>query len=577
MKIELKHLRWKNFLSYGNKWTEIDFPSGFRSIRGSNGAGKSSIVDALFYGLFGKTYRDVKMDELVNRNNGKNMLVEVTFFKNGDEWKITRGRCPNVLEITCNGKSVDLLSSKAMTQNELDGILGINQELFKRIVVLSIGLTKPFMTMSASEQREFLSDVFNLGVFSKMTTEVKKKISSLKVDFRVATETKRVLETSVERSKKNLETLKQANDDLRNNKETELADLNEKLATEINTSDAHKHKSEELSTALTALKDSIEESKSSDIDSIREEISNLKAIARQVLEHIDFFGKHDECPTCGQKIDSVFKENKLNELNAKKSEIGTNGNAKKAKLEELVTAENERKKKVDRVREIESDIRSENNAKRMHDGNADMIRTSISKLEGKSEIDISDAVADVKKTETEYTASIAHANELETSLNRQKKMVDILSDNGVRGYYIEKYIGVVNTMVNRHLKEFGIGLEFVFDSSLEAKLKTSREEVNYMSCSEGEKKRIDMAVLLSFMEITKVLSNWSCNVVFFDELFDSSVDDDNLNAIVGVVKKLVKDNEQCAYVITHRHLQDMNFDGLLEITKQSRFSSIEVV
>ena len=577
MQIEFVSVRWKNFLSYGNKWTEITFPSGFRSIRGCNGAGKSSIVDALFYGLFGKTYREVKMDELVNRLNGKDMLVEVTFRKNGDEWKILRGRMPNVLEITKNGKPVELLSSKALVQNELDDILGIDQELFKRIVILSIGLTKPFMTMSAQDQREFLSDVFNLGVFSKMSSEVKKRISSLKVEHRVASETKTVLGNSLENAKKNRDALRKTNENLRNNKETDLADLKAKKAEESNAALNHWGNFKAIEEKLEELRKLVGESSVAAIDALKEELAGMRQNARQIIADIGFLGSHDECPTCGQKIDNAFKTEKLKELEARKSEIGKDGVAKKAVLEGLIADEENLNKRKEEVRRMESELRTEKNSAELRERSANMIEEQISKLEQKSEIDLTDADNAVEDAEKEFNSTTTKFKELEKTLNRQKKMVEILSDDGVRGYYIEKYVGVVNSIVNRHLREFGIGFEFVFSSSLEAKLKTNREEVNYMSCSEGEKKRIDMSVLLAFMEITKVLSNWSCNVVFFDELFDSSVDDENLKAIVGTVKQMVKNNNQCAYVITHRHLQEMDFDGHLEITKQARFSKVEVL
>ena len=152
--------------------------------------------------------------------------------------------------------------------------------------------------------------------------------------------------------------------------------------------------------------------------------------------------------------------------------------------------------------------------------------------------------------------------------------MDILSDNGVRGYYIDKYVTVVNQMVNNRLIEFGLDFEFVFDANNEAKLRLKNDMVNYMSCSEGEKKRVDMAILLAFMEITKKLSGWDSNVLFFDELFDSSVDSENLAVIVNSVKEMVRENGQCSFVITHRDPQNMDFDGVLEVVKTARFSSV---
>ena len=576
MHIQFDSLKWKNFLSYGNKWTSVDFASGFRAIRGSNGAGKSTVIDALFYGLFGRTYRDVKIDELVNRINGSGMAVEVTFHRNGDEYTILRGRSPNVLTMTKNGCEVELQSSKTMVQSEIEDILGIGQDLFRRVVISSIGLTKPFMSMTAQEQRDFISDAFDLGVFTKMSADVKKKISELKVEQRVANGNESAAKGAYESAKRMLAAVMEKNEAIKTKKADEQVELQKKIEKAQDDILDFGAEVEILKRKMTELKDSMPESNDEEISRSKEKIVELKQTARRVLEEIGFFQNHDACPTCGQSIDAEFKKTKLESLNAEKSEIGTNGTAEQKRLAELQKVADERNSIKAATDDVRQKIRDFDYKLESARDRADTFKDQMKKLSESEEVDPSGCETECETAKKNWEDATGKVGEVSGVLDIQKKLSSILSDDGVRKYYVEKYAGVVNSLVNGHLTEFGMPLEFSFDGSMEAALALKGDPVSYMGCSEGEKKRIDVAILLAFMEVTKVLSNWDCNLVFFDELFDTSVDEDNLNAIMKTVRGLVAKNGQCAYVITHRSSQLADFDGYLSVTKTSRFSSLEV-
>lgn len=574
MHIEFVSVRWKNFLSYGNKWTEIGFPSGFRAIRGFNGAGKSTIIDALFYGLFGKTYRDVKMDELVNRVNGSDMLVEVKFRKDGDLWTITRGRAPAVLSIEKNGETMDLLSSKSLTQGEIEKLLGINQELFKRIVVLSINMTKPFMTMTAQEQREFLSDMFNLNVFSKMLAEVKRKMSDLKVDLKVSETEVRSMESAYDTASRaygNAKSAKEALDADRDGKRIDLETKRNDAKTEL---ERLEQEMKGFSDEIERVKSEIEEPDLVGLDKLKEELAGLKRSAQEILKDIDFFSKNETCPVCGQHIDDHFKEEKMAELEGRKCEIGTEGREKQklaAGITEKISAKDQKMREVrgleGKIGEVRVKMGSEQSKIRF-------ANEQLGALTG-AEIDLCPYAEELKRAGENLKEAKEKYGAFSADMRMQKMLTEILSDGGVRGYYIGKYVEVVDSAVNRRLTEFGLNLSFLFDARNEAGLTDGKNKICYMSCSEGEKKRIDMAILLAFIEVTKALSSWDCNVIFFDELFDSSVDDTNLGLIVGSVKEMTKATGQCVYVITHRDLGSVGFDGVLNISKPSRFSCVE--
>ena len=574
MHIEFISLRWKNFLSYGNKWTEIDFPKGFYAIRGSNGAGKSTIVDALFYGLYGKTYRDVKMDELINRTNQSDMLVEVKFKRNDDVYVIQRGRSPNILDISLNGQPLDLLSSKSLVQNEIDQILGMKQDLFRRVVILSIGLTKPFMTMSAQEQREFLSDVFNLGVFSKMTTEVKKRITDLKVDYRVSEALVGNLKTTSLNALQTFQNMRETVDNLKNHGDEEKQKLESDKDKAKTAMAGFTKKLAEAKKKRTDLEGNIPAPDTKKLDKLKEKLAQLRMTAKQIIGNIDFFSTHNCCPTCGQKIDKKFKTEKLEELETEKAKVVADGKSNSAKVKEIEAEVQLQQTKNNELNEIDRTIADLTYKEKIERQKIRTLDEQLKKQDAPVEIDLDKYEQDAKAAKQNWQSEENKFKRITNDLKVQKQLVDILSDNGVRGYYIDKYVTVVNQMVNNRLIEFGLDFEFVFDANNEAKLKLKNDMVNYMSCSEGEKKRVDMAILLAFMEITKKLSGWDSNVLFFDELFDSSVDAENLAVIVNSVKEMVRENGQCSFVITHRDPQNMDFDGVLEVVKTARFSSV---
>ena len=574
MHIEFISLRWKNFLSYGNKWTEIDFPKGFYAIRGSNGAGKSTIVDALFYGLYGKTYRDVKMDELINRTNQSDMLVEVKFKRNDDVYVIQRGRSPNILDISLNGQPLDLLSSKSLVQNEIDQILGMKQDLFRRVVILSIGLTKPFMTMSAQEQREFLSDVFNLGVFSKMTTEVKKRITDLKVDYRVSEALVGNLKTTSLNALQTFQNMRETVDNLKNHGDEEKQKLESDKDKAKTAMAGFTKKLAEAKKKRTELEGNIPAPDTKKLDKLKEKLAQLRMTAKQIIGNIDFFSTHNCCPTCGQKIDKKFKTEKLEELETEKAKVVADGKSNSAKVKEIEAEVQLQQTKNNELNEIDRTIADLTYKEKIERQKIRTLDEQLKKQDAPVEIDLDKYEQDAKAAKQNWQSEENKFKRITNDLKVQKQLVDILSDNGVRGYYIDKYVTVVNQMVNNRLIEFGLDFEFVFDANNEAKLKLKNDMVNYMSCSEGEKKRVDMAILLAFMEITKKLSGWDSNVLFFDELFDSSVDAENLAVIVNSVKEMVRENGQCSFVITHRDPQNMDFDGVLEVVKTARFSSV---
>ena len=574
MHIEFISLRWKNFLSYGNKWTEIDFPKGFYAIRGSNGAGKSTIVDALFYGLYGKTYRDVKMDELINRTNQSDMLVEVKFKRNDDVYVIQRGRSPNILDISLNGQPLDLLSSKSLVQNEIDQILGMKQDLFRRVVILSIGLTKPFMTMSAQEQREFLSDVFNLGVFSKMTTEVKKRITDLKVDYRVSEALVGNLKTTSLNALQTFQNMRETVDNLKNHGDEEKQKLESDKDKAKTAMAGFTKKLAEAKKKRTELEGNIPAPDTKKLDKLKEKLAQLRMTAKQIIGNIDFFSTHNCCPTCGQKIDKKFKTEKLEELETEKAKVVADGKSNSAKVKEIEAEVQLQQTKNNELNEIDRTIADLTYKEKIERQKIRTLDEQLKKQDAPVEIDLDKYEQDAKAAKQNWQSEENKFKRITNDLKVQKQLVDILSDNGVRGYYIDKYVTVVNQMVNNRLIEFGLDFEFVFDANNEAKLRLKNDMVNYMSCSEGEKKRVDMAILLAFMEITKKLSGWDSNVLFFDELFDSSVDAENLAVIVNSVKEMVRENGQCSFVITHRDPQNMDFDGVLEVVKTARFSSV---
>lgn len=574
-------MRWKNILSYGNNWNEFSFKRGLNTICGANGEGKSSLIDILSFGLYGQPYRKIRIQELINRTNKKNCAVEISFKRDNDRYLIKRGLKPTAFEIIKNDSNVEMLSSKALNQNEIDRILGVNFNLFKQVIALSMNLTQPFLAMSTGERRSIIETVFNIEVFGDMNKMVKSSLSDLSTTMTIKRNeldslknTLRSNEISAkefERIEKNWETIKAENIA---RIQGEIAEIEEKISScdrniETGTSSLEKHPYDDVTEEKKQAKE------------LSKQIVEIEFELKQLKKDLAFVTDNDVCPKCGQAFTESHKSESISTLTRNISEKETALSILKEKneaLEKVITASDTNK---DICVKICSAVARENEKK--NDLNRSKQRKEAELENAKNEERVkptTDYKTEIEKTKTaidECDGKIAGvANEIKVA----KALTQILSDNGIKRYFLKTFLPLLNERMNARLSSFNMPFKFNFDESMEANIIPvfgQHEVVSYNSCSEGEKKRFDMAVLLSFIEVIKIISNWDCNIIFFDELLDSAVDKNNLDSMFDAIREIVTANDQCAYIISHRGIEQKKFDHVYLAEKKGRFSTMEEV
>lgn len=577
MKVIFKKISFRNFLSYGNAESVVEFESGLNSIAGKNGYGKSVITDALSFVLFGYPYRKVKISELVNRINKKGLYVKLEFDIDSDSYLIERGLKPDVFRLLKNDKELELLSSKKLVQDEIDSILGIDYELFRQIIALSINAHKQFLTLPAGEKRTLVETIFHIDTFGLMLKDVKTKISELKSDISITQKERDIQQSSYDTLDKSLTRYKDALKNFDENKAntikrivTEICDYQNKVDTCTNN----------ISIAKTFITNSsaLVVDHSSEYKKLSEDVLNSKNSIKHLNTRHDLLCG-DSCPICTTKLSDIERKKHQHSIS---EEISSHKN--------IIEVSNTRIKELDNIqeksREIEQllsqaklSINSEEDKISHYSDSISRLKISLKNEEDAQPLfNLEEIERDMSEVSTTIKLTEDKIRKLEETRYIQIEMEKILSDDGVKSHFLNKLLPLLNDKINHYLDSFDMSVMFKFDNLLNETIMPigSRDNVSYMSCSEGEKKRIDIAILLSFIDIIKSISTWDCNLLFIDELFDSAVDGDNLNLILNSLKEhTLQNNKLCVYLISHRTYENGGIlDNVLEVKKEGNFSKV---
>lgn len=566
--IFFKRIKWKNVLSTGNTFTEIDL-SGNKSVLivGENGAGKSTILDALSFCLYGKPFRNINKGQLVNSINKKDMVVEVEFSIGKKEYRVVRGIKPNVFEIYCNDQLLDQdAESKDYQEMFEKQILKLNHKSFNQIVVLGSASFVPFMQLKAADRREIIEDLLDIEIFSKMNILLKDKIQQNKADTLSASYNVRSNKDKIELHESHIESLKQNNDDLVNQKNTKIEEFKVKIVesnkdiTRINTaiSQLNKTVQPKEATQKKLSKFSLLQSK------IEDKMQKLKS-------DIDFFENHDNCPTCKQQIDSVFKTSTLDAKNKHKEELDEGIKKLGLEIQEI-------EELIKQCLLVEKEISKHNlnhhqviNQVYNYNSWIESLRVEIEDLKGNTkQIDInSDEITKLKKE--------LEDNEKElTKLQTEKQVFDVaallLKDTGIKTRIIKQYVPIMNKLINKYLAAMDFFVNFELNENFEEKIKSRfRDEFSYASFSEGEKMRIDLALLFTWRSIAKLRNSTSTNLLIMDEVFDSSLDGAGTEEFMKILNNLTQDTN--TFIISHKgdQLAD-KFTNIVKFEKHKNFS-----
>ena len=580
MNVKFISLKFKNILSYGNKESEFVFKNGLSSITGKNGHGKSTIIDILSYNLFGQPYRKIKINELINRINKKGMYTESVLLINDIEYTIKRGIKPNVLQIYRDGDEIELLSSKRLIQDEINEILSINFNLFKQIIALAVNTNKPFLTLSAGEKRSIIETIFSIDVFGEMTKDLKKQLADFKIDVGIKNAELRGIESAWESLVKQKNSVDNATTNFEETKSRDLIKINSIIDDFKSKIKKNKHNIKLAISKSVEFNEKLidEETVKGDLAKITQEISILKYKIK-TINNQDKVLEGEECSQCGTKLSEEHRKehllsNRINKLNYKK-EIKEK-NKLVLSIEKTLDENNE-------VKTFLSDLETmvDKASDRVHWNTSELKKSNSNKkdIEARSlDLNLSDyteLISEKYKIKETLTTIV---DNLHNDIDIKTNMIDILSETGVKSHFIKKLLPILNKKVNEYFDSFEMPFIFKFNESLEEEiLALDGNSTSYFACSEGEKKRVDISILLSFIDTIKEISNFDCNLLFFDELLDSAVDSENLGLIVNAIKEMtIKKPELGIYVISHRSHSGI-WDNIIEINKRNEFSEIKIV
>ena len=569
--ILFKRIAYRNFLSSGNQPTEIKFTDTQTTlIVGANGSGKSTMLDALCFGLFNKAFRKITKGQLVNSTNEKECLVEIDFSIGTKEYKVKRGIKPNIFEIWIDGALQNQAAASTDQQKQLeDNILKLNYKSFTQIVILGSASFVPFMQLSTANRREVVEDLLDIKIFSAMNAVIKDRIKNTNDKIKELSLKQSMTEEKVEMQKEFIESIEKSgkeNIEKKKDKITSITTYIDQLTAE------NVQKVEEVSNTLQPqLENLLDASKK------LKQLSNLKGKISEkvssITEQHKFFNNNSVCPTCTQTIEEEFRLNKVSESETKAKELQQGYN----ELKEAIQQEEQRERDFNVVSKEISSLNNEisnNNVK-------------ISQLNKQSR-DLDQEIQDItnkiknRNTERKVLTELEQTLDLiQTEKAKNKEDVSyfdfahsLMKDGGIKGKIIKKYLPLMNQQINKYLQMMDFYINFTLDEEFNEKIKSPiHEDFTYESFSEGEKMRINLAILFTWREIARMKNSVNTNLLILDEVFDSSLDFMGTDYFTKIIKYVIKDTN--IFVISHKTDELIDkFDRVVKFDKVKGFSKM---
>ena len=566
--ISFKKLRWQNLLSTGNQFTELDLNrSSSTLVVGENGAGKSTFIEALTYALYGKPYRNINKPQLLNSITGKGLLVELEFSIGKKEYMIRRGMKPNIFEIYLNGEMLNQNAGARDDQEYLEkNILKLNFKSFSQIVVLGSANYVPFMQLPSMQRRAVVEDLLDIQIFSVMNSLLKDKMNANREDMNSIDYKISLLEQKIELHSKHIDTLKSNNDELILQKRDKIAEHDKAIVLHRATVEGMMSQVEDLNQQIVD-QNKVETKKTK----LVQMESSLEDRVRKLNKEIQFFHDHDNCPTCKQGIDHDFKTQTLDKRTGKKVEI----EEALVKLEAEILTTEERlafiNRTNDQIQQFNVSIQSNNQQ-------ISFLQRYINDLNKEIEalIDQGNKInTDLDDTEKYETELAGHKKQKEL-LSKQKAVFDVaahlLKDTGIKTRIIKQYVPIMNKLINKYLAAMDFFVNFELDEQFNETIKSRfRDEFSYASFSEGEKMRIDLALMFTWRAIAKLRNSASTNLLIMDEVFDSSLDSAGTEEFLKILETLTQDTN--TFIISHKGDQLFDrFHSVIKFEKHSNFS-----
>ncbi len=565
--IIFKKIRWKNFLSTGNQFTQVDFLEYQTNlIVGTNGAGKSTILDALTFALFNKPFRKINKSQLVNTTNEKETLVEVDFEVNNREYVVRRGIKPNVFDIQVNGELLHREADDRTNQKILEeNILKVNYKSFTQIVILGSSAFVPFMQLTAPNRREVIEDLLDIRIFSSMNNFLKDKV-------RIEKEQIKSLDLKKDNIKDKILMQENFMKELEEQGKTSVKANQDKITTLIDDSEYCSNSNQELEVKVSDL--TKEQEKLSGSSQKLLKLNNLKGKITQKVSTITkehkFFSENVTCPTCTQTIEESFRLNRINDVQSKAKDL----NKGLKELEETIESERERERLFTK---LSKEITKLNNGISQNNTRISGFQRQIRDLE--SEIQRITEQSKNRNTEHEklnefrenLQKTFENLADKKTEINYYDFAYSLLRDDGVKTKIIKKYLPFINQQINRYLQMMDFYINFTLDEEFKETVQSPiHEDFSYASFSEGEKMRIDLALLFTWREVARVKNSVNTNLLIMDEVFDSSLDGFGTEEFLKIIRYIIKDAN--IFVISHKTDLLDKFESVIKFDKVKGFS-----
>src|SRR6056300_148482 len=563
--IIFKSIKYKNFLSSGNYFTEIPLDKHKSTlIVGHNGAGKSTILDAISFALFGKPHRKISKSQLVNSINQKQAVVEVEFSIGKAQFRIVRGIKPNVFEIWKDGSMINQSSHALEYQKILEqNILKLNHKSFHQVVVLGSSSFIPFMQLNAGHRRNVIEDLLDINIFSKMNIILRERNSILKENINKINNDTNIVKSKIEQQTKYIRDIAAVTQENRSKYEKQIKKAQEKINI-LQNQNSELSKELESNTASDELKKLQTEKNKiiSDVATIKQE---MKTIAKRGM----FLEKNDECPTCEQPIQNKDKlitetKNEAYQVQTSLSGVENSGALIDAKISSLEDVIASIRKKTDTINVNNREIVS------LNQSNQDLQKY----LESEVAADLTGAKKDLEKMNSDKESLFEEKLRLNEQFGYNGVIAEMLRDTGIKTKIIKQYLPVINKLVNQYLQTLDFFVHFNLDENFNETIRSRfRDSFTYDSFSEGEKQRIDLSLLFTWRQIAKMKNSVATNLLILDETFDSSLDHEGVDNLMKIIYTLGDDTN--IFIISHKgEMLDGKFANKLEFVKDKNFSRI---
>lgn len=566
--ITLEKVRYKNLLSVGNTFTEIELNKNPTTlIIGKNGSSKSTVIESITFALFKKAYRPINLPQLVNSINERECLVELEFSTNQIKWMVRRGLKPNVFEIYRNGQLLEQDASSIDQQRWFEqNVLKMNYKTFIQIVILGSSNYVPFMQLPLAQRREIIEDLLDIRIFSSMNVVVKEKLKSIRDDLKQLHVQESHLHEKAVMQRRFIEEIEKEGNTRIQEKQKRIEDLTGLIDKTISDNEKIEQKVQELGQQIV---DNSSAEKLKQLGTLKGKLAQRISTTKRDLK---FFSENSVCPTCTQHIDEEFKQNKISEYQTTADELT-------GAFQELNDAIEKQEEKQQIFSRLTQQIIQLNQRIHSHNIQISHAQKQISDLNEEIEA-IQESIQNRNTENQKLTEIEEELLKIQTDFMRKKDSLQyydylsgLLKDGGVKTRIIRKYLPIINQLINKYLNTMDMFINFTFDEEFNESINSPlHDNFSYSSFSEGQKQRINLSILWTFRELVKIKNSANTNLLIFDEILDSSLDESGIEEFIKIVKYVFTDTN--TFIISHREGVTEKFDHIIEFEKQGNFSHI---